>query len=176
MFATASLGQSSKAALVDLIRDVQAARPACAGRVPDHKSSQRSGVGPTMQPDWRPCWRGGNRRLSNTVADHGCEGQEQKKPRNTSTYAVPTSPWALLSRVNRRRHIDRARTLRRSLKKTDREENARSNRPNSCMFAPAATIVAHAGVIHWRQHFFGTHGLPAQPTGHYRLRRRAKLT
>jgi hypothetical protein len=55
--------------------------------------------------------------LSSSVDDCGFDGQHQKTPRNTSTYAVRTAPWSFLDRVEKRSHIGRTHAHQRSLKK-----------------------------------------------------------
>jgi hypothetical protein len=100
-------------------RDALLARPAHERRAPGRGSTRRSRDGPAKRLGWRPCSRACSRWPSNTVDAHGCEAQDRKRVRNTSTCAVRVAPSPLLDRVEQTNHIGRARTLQRSLKKTD---------------------------------------------------------
>jgi hypothetical protein len=59
--------------------------------------------------------------LSSSVDDPDCDGQHQKTPRNTSTYAVQTAPWSFLEGVENRSHIGHTHAHQRSLKKTEND-------------------------------------------------------
>jgi len=98
--------------------DERHARPAREPRARGHGSTRCFAVWPARPLDWLPCSRHGTRWLSRTSDGPGCDGQDQKTPRNTSTYAVRTAPWPLLDRVEKSSPSGRAHALRRSLKKT----------------------------------------------------------
>jgi hypothetical protein len=59
------------------------------------------------------------RRPSSTVAACGCDGQNRKTARNTSTCAAQIAPSSLPDRVEQDGPIGHAHATRRSLKKTD---------------------------------------------------------
>ena len=60
----------------------------------------------------QPCWRAGNQVWGSTVDVLQCVGQHQKITGSTSTYAVPTEPWPLLERVEKRNPVGHAHALK----------------------------------------------------------------
>ena len=93
-------------------RGGQRARPARGRRARGRESSRGCRVWPTRPPGWRSCWLGGIRAARSTAGARGCDGRDQKRVCNTSTCAVPTAPWRLLDRVEKRNPNGRARALR----------------------------------------------------------------
>ena len=95
------------------------ARPARERRAPGRGSTRRCLAGSAKRPDWRPCSRADMRRPSSSVAACGCDGQNRKTARNTSTCAVQIAPSSLPDWVAQDGPIGHAHARRRSLKKTD---------------------------------------------------------
>ena len=93
-------------------RGGQRARPARGQCARGRGSSRGCRAWPTRRPGWRSCWSGGIRAARSTVGAPGCDGRDQKRVCNTSTCAVPTAPWRLLDRVEKRNPNGRARALR----------------------------------------------------------------
>ena len=137
----------------------QRARPARGRRAPGRGSTRRCLAGSAKRPDWRPCSRADMRRPSSSVAACGCDGQNRKTARNTSTCAVQTAPSPLPDWVEQDSPIGHAHARTHSLKKTeltprrrrvndvdqkktDAEENARSNRLKKARFGSALTPVS----------------------------------
>ena len=138
------------------IRDGRRARPARERRARGRGSTRRSQGGPAKQLDWRPCSRACSRRPSNTVDAHGCDGQDRKRARNTSTCAVRVAPWPA-PRLGRADQPHRPRTpppaqseedgnqpRRRRVrdadrKKTEGEEDACSRCPKKSRFGSPPT-------------------------------------
>ena len=95
------------------------ARPARERRARGRGSTRRCLGGSAKRPDWRPCWRADTRWPSSTVAACGCDGQNRKTARNTSTCAVQIAPSSLPDWVEQDGPIGHAHASRHSLKKTD---------------------------------------------------------
>ena len=136
--------------------DVRRARPARARRAQGPGSTRRCLGGSAKRLDWRPCSRADMRWPSSTVAARGCDGQIRKTTRSTSTCAVQLAPSSLPDWVEQDGPVGHAHATRRSLKKTDinpprrrvndvdqkkteDEEDARSNRPKKGRFGSALT-------------------------------------
>ena len=100
-------------------RDGRRARPAHDRRARGPGSTRRCPGGPAKGLGWRPCWRAGIQRSSSTVVACGCDGQNRKTARNTSTCAVPIAPSPLPDWVEPGSPIGRAHARTRSLNKTD---------------------------------------------------------
>ena len=132
------------------------ARPVHERRVRALGSSQRCLGGPAKRLDWRPCLRADMRRPSSSVAACGCDGQNRKTARSTSTCAVQIAPSSLPDWVEQHGPIGHAHAKRRQSeedghqprrrrvkdvdqKKTKEEEKARSNRLKKGRFGSAPT-------------------------------------
>src|SRR5665647_1206168 len=111
---TAPLWQTGCGHTPDALRAKPAHEPRARGR----GSTLCSAVWPAKRLGWRPYLRADRPVLSRTSDAPGCDGPDQKIPRNTSTYAVPTAPWPLLDRVEKSSPVGHAHALGRSLKKT----------------------------------------------------------
>ena len=136
--------------------DARNARPARERRSQGPGNTRRCLGGQAKRPDWRPCSRADIRWPSNTVAARGCDGQNRKTARSTSTCAVQIAPSSLPDWVEQDGPVGHARARRRSLKKTDinprrrrvkdvdqkkteAEEEARSHRLKKGRFGSALT-------------------------------------
>jgi hypothetical protein len=95
------------------------ARPARERRARGPGSTRRCRGGSATGLDWRPCWRADMRWPSSTAAACGCDGQNRKTARSTSTCAVQIAPSSLPDWVEQDGPIDRAHARTCSLKKTD---------------------------------------------------------
>lgn len=93
------------------IRDAGRARPVPGPHAPGRGSSPGCAVWQATRPDWRSCWRAGNQAWGSTVDVLQRAGQHQKIVGSTSTYAVPTLPWSLLERVEKRNPVGHAYAL-----------------------------------------------------------------
>lgn len=138
--------------------DAQRARPAHERRARGPGSTRRCRAGSARRPDWRTCWRDDRRWPSSSAAACGCDGQNRKTARSTSTCAVQIAPSSLPDRVEQDGPIGHAHATRRQSeedrhqlrrrpvkdvdqKKTNVEEKARSNRPKKGRFGSALTKV-----------------------------------
>jgi hypothetical protein len=132
------------------------ARPARERRAQGPGSTRRCLGGSAKRLDWRPCSRADMPWPSSTVDAHGCDSRDRKTARNTSTCAVRTAPSPLPDWVERDKpHRPRARQKAKSeedehqprrrrvkdvdQKKTEGEEEARSNRLKKGRFGSAPT-------------------------------------
>ena len=101
---------AGRAAWYGCNRDAGRARPAPGPHARRRGSSPGCAVWQATRPGWRPCWRTGNQPWGSTVDVLQCAGQHQKIAGSTSTYAVPTEPWPLPDRVEKRNPVGHAHT------------------------------------------------------------------
>jgi len=99
--------------------DARSARPARERRSQGPGSTRRCLGGRAKRPDWPPCSRADMRWPSSSVAARGCDGQNRKTARSTSTCAAQIAPSSLPDWVEQDGPIGHAHARRRSLKKTD---------------------------------------------------------
>jgi hypothetical protein len=95
------------------------ARPARERRSQGPGSTRRCLDESAKRSDWRACSRADMRRPSSSVAARGCDGQNRKTARSTSTCAVQIAPSSLPDWVEQDGPVGHAHASRRSLKKTD---------------------------------------------------------
>ena len=99
--------------------DARSARPSRERRSQGPGSTRRCLVGRAKRPDWQPCSRADMRWPCSSVAARGCDGQNRKTARSTSTCAVQIAPSPLPDWVEQDSPIGHAHARTRSLKKTD---------------------------------------------------------
>lgn len=99
--------------------DARSARPSREQRSQGPGSTRRCLGGRAKRPDSRPCSRVDMRWPCNSVAARGCDGQNRKTARSTSTCAAQIAPSPLPDWVEHDGPIGHAHARTRSLKKTD---------------------------------------------------------
>ena len=99
--------------------DARSARPSRERRSQGPGSTRRCVVGRAKRPDWQPCSRVDMRWPCSSVAARGCDGQNRKTARSTSTCAPQIAPSPLPDWDEQDGPIGHAHARTRSLKKTD---------------------------------------------------------
>ena len=128
-------------------RDAGHARPAPGPHARGRRSSPGCPVWQATRLDWRLCWRAGNQAWGSTVGVPQCAGQHQKIAGSTSTYAVPTGPWPLLERVEKRNPVGHAHALNGQFEEDGSAQKKTRQRlfleehgaGRKCIFTPAET-------------------------------------